>query len=153
MRQRVTQPLRSLANMLEALREGDYTMRGRNIDPEDAIGEVMVEVNTLSRTLHDQRLEALEAGALLQKVIADVDIAVFGFDSQLRLRLVNRAGETLLGSSADELRGRRPPSSASPRCSTRLRVASSVTCSRAAPAVGRFAAGASARVAGRTSCS
>ncbi len=106
LRQRVAQPLRSLANMLEALREGDYTMRGRNIDPEDAMGEVMVEVNTLSRTLHDQRLEALEAGALLQKVIADVDIAVFGFDSLLRLRLVNRTGETLLGSTADELRGR-----------------------------------------------
>jgi len=105
-RTRAMQPLRSLANMLEALREGDYTMRGRNIDPEDAIGEVMVEVNTLSRTLHDQRLEALEAGALLQKVIADVDIAVFGFDSHLRLRLVNRAGETLLGGNADELRGR-----------------------------------------------
>jgi nitrogen fixation/metabolism regulation signal transduction histidine kinase len=105
-RQRVAQPLRSLANMLEALREGDYTMRGRNIDPDDAIGEVMVEVNSLSRTLHDQRLEALEAGALLQMVIADVDIAVFGFDSQLRLRLVNRAGETLLGGTADSLRGR-----------------------------------------------
>ena len=79
-RQRIAQPLRSLANMLEALREGDYTMRGRNIDPEDAMGEVMVEVNSLSRTLHHQRLEAVEAGALLQKVIADVDIAVFGFD-------------------------------------------------------------------------
>jgi nitrogen fixation/metabolism regulation signal transduction histidine kinase len=107
MRQRVVQPLRSLANMLEALREGDYSMRGRNIDPYDSMGEVMVEVNSLGRTLQDQRLEALEAGALLQKVIADVDIAVFGFDSHLRLRLVNRAGEALLGGTADELRGRR----------------------------------------------
>lgn len=106
LRQRVATPLRALANMLEALREGDYTMRGRRIDPEDAMGEVMVEVNSLSRTLHGQRLEAVEAGALLQKVIADVDIAVFGFDSQLRLRLVNRAGETLLGDTADQLRGR-----------------------------------------------
>jgi nitrogen fixation/metabolism regulation signal transduction histidine kinase len=105
-RQRVVQPLRSLANMLEALREGDYSMRGRNVDPEDSMGEVMVEVNSLGRTLQDQRLEALEAGALLQKVIADVDIAVFGFDSHLRLRLVNRAGESLLGGGADELRGR-----------------------------------------------
>jgi len=85
MRQRVVQPLRSLANMLEALREGDYSMRGRNIDPYDSMGEVMVEVNSLGRTLQDQRLEALEAGALLQKVIADVDIAVFGFDSQFTL--------------------------------------------------------------------
>ncbi len=99
-------PLQSLANMLEALREGDYSMRGRNVDPKDAVGEVMVEVNMLSRTLYSQRLEALEAGALLQKVIADVDIAVFGFDPQLTLRLVNSAGEVLLGDSADALHGR-----------------------------------------------
>ena len=104
-RRHVVRPLQTLANMLEALREGDYSMRGRNVDPEDAFGEVMVEVNTLSRTLYDQRLEALEAGALLQKIIADVDIAVFAFDAGLRLRLVNRAGEALLGRSIDALTG------------------------------------------------
>ena len=102
----VVRPLQALANMLEALREGDYSMRGRNVNPEDAIGEVMVEVNTLSRTLHSQRLEALEAGVLLQKVIAEVDIAVFAFDGQLRLRLTNRAGEALLGGRLEALQGR-----------------------------------------------
>jgi nitrogen fixation/metabolism regulation signal transduction histidine kinase len=66
----------------------------------------MVEVNTLSRTLYDQRLEALEAGALLQKIIADVDIAVFAFDMGLRLRIVNKAGEILLRSRSDNLQGR-----------------------------------------------
>ena len=105
-RRHVVRPLQTLANMLEALREGDYSMRGRNVDPEDAFGEVMVEVNTLSRTLYDQRLEALEAGALLQKIIADVDIAVFAFDAALRLRIVNRAGETLLGGRSEALQGR-----------------------------------------------
>src|SRR5690606_15170800 len=102
----VVNPLRSLANMLEALREDDYSLRGRNADPEDALGEVMVEVNTLSRTLHRQRLEAVEAGVLLEKVIAEIDIAVFAFDAARRLRLVNRAGETLLGGRAAELAGR-----------------------------------------------
>jgi nitrogen fixation/metabolism regulation signal transduction histidine kinase len=105
-RHHTIRPLQSLANMLEALREGDYSMRGRNVDPEDALGEVMVEVNTLSRTLHHQRLEALEAGMLLHKIIADVDIAVFAFDSDWRLRLVNRAGAGLLGGSPEELVGR-----------------------------------------------
>lgn len=104
-RRRVVYPLQSLANLLEALREGDYSLRGRNVDPEDAVGEVMVEVNTLSRTLHHQRLEALEAGVLLQKVISEIDIAVFAFDSQRRLRLANRAGERLLDGSIDRLRG------------------------------------------------
>jgi nitrogen fixation/metabolism regulation signal transduction histidine kinase len=105
-RRHIVRPLQTLANMLEALREGDYSMRGRNVDPEDAFGEVMVEVNTLSRTLYDQRLEALEAGALLQKIIADVDIAVFAFDAALRLRIVNKAGETLLGGTSEALQGR-----------------------------------------------
>jgi len=104
-RRRVVRPLQSLANMLEALREGDYSLRARHVDPEDAFGEVMIEVNTLSRTLYDQRLEALEAGVLLQKIIADVDIAVFAFDAQLRLRLVNRAGAVLLGAAAERLQG------------------------------------------------
>jgi len=67
---------------------------------------VMIEVNSLSRTLYDQRLEALEAGMLLQKVIADVDIALFAFDSDGRLRLVNRAGAELFGQTRDALRGR-----------------------------------------------
>jgi PAS domain S-box-containing protein len=103
---RFVRPLQSLANMLEALREGDYSMRGRNTDPDDAFGEVMIEANSLSSTLYDQRLEALEAGVLLQKVIADVDIALFAFDGDGRLRLVNRAGAELFGESRDQLRNR-----------------------------------------------
>ena len=111
---RIVRPLQSMANMLEGLREGDYSLRGRTVDPEDALGEVMIEVNTLSRTLAEQRLEALEAGVLLEKVIADVDIAIFAFDTDQRLRLVNRAGAALYGRDRAELRGRRD------RKSTRL---------------------------------
>jgi nitrogen fixation/metabolism regulation signal transduction histidine kinase len=103
---RFIRPLQSLANMLEGLREGDYSMRGRNTNPEDALGEVMIEVNSLSNTLEDQRLEALEAGFLMQKVIAEVDIALLAFDRDGRLRLLNRAAAELFNSSRDELRGR-----------------------------------------------
>lgn len=105
-RRHFTRPHQSLANMLEALREGDFSIRGRNVDPEDSIGEVMAEVNALSSTLHGQRLEALEAGALLQKVIADVDIALFAFDGDGQLKLVNRAGAELFGEGREALRGR-----------------------------------------------
>jgi len=103
----VVNPLRSLANMLEALREEDYSLRGRNVDADDAVGEVMIEVNALGRMLRNQRLDALEAGVLLQKVISEIDIAVFAFDAQRRLRLINRAGETLLGACAVDVLGRR----------------------------------------------
>lgn len=103
----VVNPLRSLANMLEALREEDYSLRGRNIDAEDAVGEVMIEVNALGRMLRNQRLDALEAGVLLQKVINEIDIAVFAFDAERRLRLINRAGEELLGGCAVDVLGSR----------------------------------------------
>ena len=53
----------------------------------------------MSATLREQRLGALEATALLRKVMEEIDVAVFAFDAEQRLRLVNRAGEQLLGSS------------------------------------------------------
>src|SRR4029453_18437476 len=95
-----------LANLLLALREGDYSLRGQDADAKDAVGEVMVEANALSHTLREQRLGALEAVKLFNKLMADVDIAVFAFDVERQLRLANRAGEALLGASAGELLGR-----------------------------------------------
>ncbi|MCG8434832.1 MAG: ATP-binding protein [Gammaproteobacteria bacterium] len=88
--------LQTLSNLLEALREGDYSLRGRRARWGDALGEVVWEVNELSKTLREQRLEAREASALLQKVIAELDVAVFAFDGEHKLRLINRAGERLL---------------------------------------------------------
>lgn len=105
-RERTVHPLHSLANLLEALREGDYSLRARNANSYDALGEVMIEVNALSRALHEQRLEAIEASVLLEKVSDEIDIAVFAFDAAERLRLVNRAGAALLGADNTALRGR-----------------------------------------------
>src|SRR5690606_11563148 len=57
LRERVVFPLRTLSNLLAALREGDYSLRGR-ASKDDALGEVMVEVNLMSRMLREQRLSA-----------------------------------------------------------------------------------------------
>ena len=54
-----------------------------------------------------QRLGAFEATALLRTIMAEIDVAVFTFDPERRLRLVNRAGEDLLGQPMDKLLGRR----------------------------------------------
>jgi two-component system, NtrC family, nitrogen regulation sensor histidine kinase NtrY len=95
-RERVASPLRTLSNLLEAMREGDYSIRARSARDEDALGDVMVQVNAMAATLRAQRLGALEATTLLRKVMEEIDVAVFAFDSERRLRLVNRAGERLL---------------------------------------------------------
>jgi two-component system, NtrC family, nitrogen regulation sensor histidine kinase NtrY len=69
------------------------------------MGEVMVEVNSLSETLREQRLGALEATALLRTVMEEIDVAVFAFDGAERLKLVNRAGERFLGRPSERLLG------------------------------------------------
>jgi two-component system nitrogen regulation sensor histidine kinase NtrY len=101
--ERVASPLRTLANLLEAMREGDYSIRARSARGEDALGEVMQQVNAMGATLRAQRLGAMEATTLLRKVMEEIDVAVFAFDSAHRLRLVNRAGERLLNQPSERL--------------------------------------------------
>ncbi len=102
-RENVAQPLRTLANLLEAMREGDYSIRARQAENEEALGEALQQVNAIGETLRTQRLGALEAATLLRKVMEEIDVAVFTFDEKQRLRLVNRAGERLLGQLSEEL--------------------------------------------------
>ena len=105
LRERVASPLRTLANLLEAMREGDYSIRARGSKSDDAMGEVMQQVNAMSSTLRAQRLGALEATTLLRKVMEEINVAVFAFDGERRLRLVNRAGERMLGQPAERILG------------------------------------------------
>jgi nitrogen fixation/metabolism regulation signal transduction histidine kinase len=103
---RIVRPLQTLSNILAAIREGDYSIRGRRALSGDALGEVMLEVNDLGQTLREQRLGAMEATALMRTVIAEIDVAVFAFDGDHQLQLVNRAGERLLAQPSARLLGR-----------------------------------------------
>ena len=106
LRERVARPLQTISNLLAALREGDYSIRARGASPDDALGLALLEVNALSETLRGQRLRELEATALLRRVMEEIDVAVFAFDGERRLRLVNRGGERLLGQRAERLIGK-----------------------------------------------
>lgn len=105
LRSRAVFPLHTLANLLAAVREGDFSLRARGARHEDPLGEVLFEVNTLGATLREQRLGAMEATALLEKIMAEVDVAVFAFNPDRQLSLVNPAGERLLAASAESLLG------------------------------------------------
>src|SRR6267154_547779 len=110
LRERVASPLRTLSNLLEAMREGDYSIRARGAQGDDALSEVMQQVNAMGATLRAQRLGALEATTLLRKVMEEIDVAVFAFDEDQRLKLVNRAGERLLKQPAERILGLRADS-------------------------------------------
>lgn len=105
LRHHLVMPLRTLSNLLASLREGDYSVRAHRFQGNDPLAEVMREANALISLLHEQRLGTVEATALLRKVMEEIDVAVFAFDSEERLRLVNRAGERLLAQPAVRLRG------------------------------------------------
>jgi two-component system nitrogen regulation sensor histidine kinase NtrY len=106
LRERVVRPLQTLSNLLGALREGDYSIRARGADREDALGLAFLEANVLGETLRSQRLGAMEASTLLRAVMSEIDVAVYAFDDHQQLRLVNRAGARVLDQPEERLLGR-----------------------------------------------
>src|SRR5213595_3495767 len=106
LREHVIRPLQTISNMLAALRERDFSMRARGSNPTDALGLLLLELNGLGEDLRAQRLSALEATALLRRVMEEIDVAVFAFDEARALRLVNRGGAALLERPVEQLLGK-----------------------------------------------
>lgn len=110
-RNEVIRPLQILSNLLSAFRGGDFSSRARPPEGDDPLSVAFREVNALEEVLREHRIGAREAGAFLQRVLEEIELAVFGFDEKGRLTLVNRAGAKMLGrpevrllrSSAEEL--------------------------------------------------
>jgi two-component system nitrogen regulation sensor histidine kinase NtrY len=109
--EQIIRPLQTLANVLAALREEDYSFRARGASMDDALGELSLEVNALADLLADRRIRAIEATALLRRVVEEIDAPLFAFDPDRVLQLLNPAGEKLLqqvsarvlGRTADEI--------------------------------------------------
>jgi PAS domain S-box-containing protein len=97
--------LQLVTNLLGALREGDYSIRGLSAPSGSAMSGVMREVNDLGSTLQRQRTEAVESTALLTHVMEEIGVAVFAFDPSEHVLLVNKAGERLLGKPESEMIG------------------------------------------------
>ena len=103
----IVRPLQTLANVVAALREDDFSFRARGAKRNDALGELAIEINSLADTLQSQRLGALEATALLRRVIASMDAPVLAFDNERMLRLVNPTAERVMGLVASRDLGQR----------------------------------------------
>lgn len=93
-------PLQTMANVVSALREEDYTFRVRGAQADDILGELCREVNTLADTLQAQRLRAFDAASLLQRVLAEMNAPLLAFDEAGVLRMLNVAAERAFGLSA-----------------------------------------------------
>lgn len=102
----IVRPLQTLTNVVGALREEDYSFRARGAAPNDAMGELALEINSLADILTEQRVQTIEATALLRRVVEEIDAPLFTFDPDHVLRLMNAAGERLLQQPAARLLGK-----------------------------------------------
>ncbi|HET6587294.1 MAG TPA: ATP-binding protein [Oleiagrimonas sp.] len=100
---RVVFPLYTLSGLLEALREGDYSLRGA---AGNVLGDVVYDINALAERLQEERIRFEESTHLLGKTLSTLDSAVFVFDEHRRLRLINPAAQQLLDAERDRLFGR-----------------------------------------------
>lgn len=99
---RVVFPLYTLSGLVEALRQGDYSLRGVQ---HSVLGDAIVDINALAERLQRERLAFEESSFLLGKTLAALDSAVFVFDEAQRLRLLNPAAQRLLDAEQQRLFG------------------------------------------------
>ena len=90
--EQVVRPLQTLSNVVAALREDDYSFRARGARRNDAMGDLALEVNALAGMLQAQRRGAMEAMALLERVMASIESPLLAFDRHGRLLMLNAAG-------------------------------------------------------------
>lgn len=91
----------SLANVIESLRLGDYSLRIASKDKESAWSEVYREINLFAEKHQKERLLDVEANILLDKLLAEFDMPVFVFDRNNVLKNCNaRASKLFLKSKS-----------------------------------------------------
>jgi two-component system nitrogen regulation sensor histidine kinase NtrY len=104
--EQIVRPLQTLANVVAALREDDYSFRARGARRNDAVGDLAIEVNALAALLQGQRTGSLEAMALVERVMSSMQSPVLAFDLEGRLKLLNAAGERAFGLAGQKALGR-----------------------------------------------
>jgi len=97
-------PLHTASNMLSALREGDFSLHANYTDPEDPLGQLLMEINLLTDVLSSHRMDAMESHALMDKVIQEIDAAVMTFDPKRRLTLANPSALKLFDVEKNQIR-------------------------------------------------
>lgn len=105
-RDRVMNSLRVLSNVISAVKDEDFSFRATKATPGDALGDLALEINSLSRALGEERAGAIEKTSLLRKIMAETGTIIFAFSPDNRLRIVNRAGALFLGRPEKEIMSR-----------------------------------------------
>lgn len=96
----------TVSDLLTALREGDYGLRGRVGPGRSPLQGLVVDVNLLSDALRDGRRHRTEASRFLGKILTALKDPVFVADEEGKLRLINPAARQLIGAERTPVVGR-----------------------------------------------
>lgn len=90
---------RSLSNLLEAMTQGDYSLRARsgNSAKSDygALDELVDSINGLANRLSQQRIESIESQLLTQTVLKHIDVAIVALDENHQISFINPAANKI----------------------------------------------------------
>lgn len=92
---------RSLSNLLDAMVQGDYSLRARSSQNDDALNELIHTINGLADRLNRQRIESVESQLLLRTVINHIDVAIIALNDANEIILSNPAATKLLKLAAE----------------------------------------------------
>jgi nitrogen fixation/metabolism regulation signal transduction histidine kinase len=94
---RLLSTLGTVFDLLAAIREGDYSLRGRVRRGRDPLQGLIADINRLSDDLRDGRRKNAEASRFLGKTLIALHSAVFVVDESGYLRVINPAARRLIG--------------------------------------------------------
>jgi len=89
-------PLAGASTVIEALRDGDYSLRLREARL-GGLDELAYSINLLAEKMRAEALERRESGLLLGKVLDEIELPVLAFRDDGVLTLSNPAARSLIG--------------------------------------------------------
>jgi nitrogen fixation/metabolism regulation signal transduction histidine kinase len=103
---RLVSTLGTVFDLLLAIREGDYSMRGRVRPGRDPLQGMIADLNMLTDDLRKGRRKRTEASRFLGKTLVALHSAVFVIDDRGRVTFINPAARRLIGGERASIVGR-----------------------------------------------
>src|SRR5438552_9623099 len=76
LQEQVVRPLQTLSNMVAGIREEDFSFRVRGGGREDALADLIYELNAMADRLQYQKISSMEATALLKRGLMEIAVSV-----------------------------------------------------------------------------
>lgn len=99
--------LRTISNLVEAIRTEDYSMRSSRVRDPGELAELYQQINSLTDQLKSIKQQELESEKLLERIVNQINVAIVACDDKDNIRLANRLASKLLDTSIEKLIGQK----------------------------------------------